>query len=341
MKRPDLYHYVTDYFRSYLSGQKNLSSNTISGYADAFRLLFTFCEEKKGMRVERLKISDFDSELICCFLDWVETERRCSISTRNQRLTALHSFFRYLQKQSPPDMEAIQGILDIPYKKRAKTAVPYLNEDQMKILLSLPDGSVREGFRDLVLLSLLYDTGARVQELADLKVKDIRTEVPPVVTLHGKGDKTRQVPIMTNTGRLLEVYLDHYVYDPGISKGDNQLFTNQKKGKLSRWGISYIINKYVEQAKEKGLLDIDFPVTPHVFRHSKAVHMVRAGINLIYIRDFLGHVDCSTTEIYARIDTELKRKAIEKACKDILPEQEYKDWTADTDLMDFLESLTK
>ena len=179
------------------------------------------------------------------------------------------------------------------------------------------------------------------QELADLKVKDIRTESPSVVTIHGKGNKTRQVPVMTKTRKLLETYLEHYRYDPGISRGDNQLFTNQKKGKLSRWGISYIINKYVEKAKAEKFLDIDFPVTPHVFRHSKAVHMVRAGINLIYIRDFLGHVDCSTTEIYARIDTELKRKAIEKACKDILPEQEYKDWTADTDLMAFLESLTK
>ncbi len=341
MKKPDLHHYVTSYFRSYLPGQKNLSRNTISGYADAFRLLFSFCEEKKGMRVERLKISDFDSDLICSFLDWLETGRGCSISTRNQRLTALHSFFRYLQKQSPPDMEAIQGILDIPYKKTATTVVPYLNEEQMQALLSVPDGSCREGFRDQVLLSLLYDTGARVQELADLKVRDIRIESPSVVTLHGKGNKTRQVPIMTNTQKLLKAYLGHYRYDPGISKGDNQLFTNQKKGKLSRWGISYIINKYVRQAKESGLLDIDFPVTPHVFRHSKAVHMVRAGINLIYIRDFLGHVDCSTTEIYARIDTELKRKAIEKACKDILPEQEYKDWTTDTDLMAFLESLTK
>ena len=341
MKKADLHYYVTSYFRSYLPGQKNLSGNTVSGYADAFRLLFRFCEEKKGLRVDRLKISDFDSGLVCGFLDWLETERGCSVSTRNQRLTALHSFFRYLQKQSPPDMEAIQGILDIPYKKTAMAVVPYLSEDQMKILLSMPDAGKKEGFRDQVLLSLLYDTGARVQELADLKVKDIRTESLAVVTLHGKGNKTRQVPVMTKTRKLLETYLEHYRYDPGISRGDNQLFTNQKKGKLSRWGISYIINKYVEKAKAEKLLDIDFPVTPHVFRHSKAVHMVRAGINLIYIRDFLGHVDCSTTEIYARIDTESKRKAIEKACKDILPEQEYKDWTTDTDLMAFLESLTK
>lgn len=211
----------------------------------------------------------------------------------------------------------------------------------MKVLLSMPDANAKEGFRDQVLLSVLYDTGARVQELADLKVMDIRIENPSVVTLHGKGNKTRQVPVMTNTQKLLKNNLEHYRYDPGISRDDNLLFINQKKGKLSRWGVSYIINKYVGMAKTKKLLDIDFPVTPHVFRHSKAVHMVRAGINLIYIRDFLGHVDCSMAEIYARIDTELKRKAIEKACKDILPEQEYKDCTADTDLMVFWDFLTK
>lgn len=141
------------------------------------------------MKVERLKISDFDSDLVCGFLDWLETGRGCSISTRNQRLTALHSFFRYLQKQSPPDMEAIQGILDILYKKTATTIVPYLNEGQMQALLSVPDGSCRQGFRDQVLLSLLYDTGARVQELADLKIKDIRIESPSVVSRAGKGER--------------------------------------------------------------------------------------------------------------------------------------------------------
>lgn len=239
MKKADLHYYVTSYFRSYLSGQKNLSGNTISGYADAFRLLFKFCEEKKGLGIDRLKISDFDSGLVCGFLDWLETERGCSVSTRNQRLTALHSFFRYLQKQSPPDMEPIQGILDIPYKKTSATVVPYLGEEQMKVLLSMPDAGTREGFRDQVLLSVLYDTGARVQELVDLRVKDIRIERPSVVTLHGKGNKTRQVPVMTKTQKLLKSYLEHYHYDPGISRGDNLLFTNQKK-EICHAGESHI-----------------------------------------------------------------------------------------------------
>ena len=177
-----------------------------------------------------------------------------------------------------------------------------------------------------------------MQELCDIKMKDVRLEKPAIITLHGKGDKDRQVPIMGSTKLLLESYIEHYKFMPGISKGEHYLFVNQRKGRLSRWGVSHIINKYVESAEKEGM-NVDFPITPHVFRHSKAVHMVHAGINLIYIRDFLGHVDCSTTEIYAKIDTEQKRKAIESACKDIAPEQAYEDWTKDDDLMEFLRSL--
>ena len=190
-----------------------------------------------------------------------------------------------------------------------------------------------------MILSVLYDSGARVQELVDIRIKDVRTEAPAIITLHGKGNKVRQVPIMSSTAELLKNYLEKYKPVTGIAKGDQPLFINQKKQSLSRWGVTYIINKYVEKAKENTDFKVDFNVTPHVFRHSKAVHMVRAGINLIYIRDFLGHVDCCTTEIYARIDTETKRNAIEKACKDIFPEEKTTDWTADENLMSFLETL--
>ncbi len=173
---------------------------------------------------------------------------------------------------------------------------------------------------------------SRLQELCDLRIKDVRPESPAVITLTGKGNKVRQVPILSGTQKLLVSYLEKYKVNTGLSRGDNPLFVNQRRQKLSRWGVSHIIDKYVELAKEKGL-DVDFPITPHVFRHSKAVHMVHTGINLIYIRDFLGHVDCATTEIYAKIDTETKSKAIEAACKDITPDENYSDWNDDDDLM--------
>lgn len=339
MQKTDLPYYVTNFFTVYLPGQKNLSKNTIASYAVTFKLFFTFCTDKKDLKPEKMKLSMINESLVTEFLDWLESDRNCSITTRNQRLVSLHSFFRFVLLKEPAYMETFVRILKIPYKKTVKTIVPYLSEDQMKILLAQPDGKKRSGFRDKVMLSVLYDSGARVQELVDLRIKDVRTEAPAVITLHGKGDKIRQVPIMSSTADLLKVYLEKYKPVTGIAKGDQPLFVNQKKQSLSRWGITYIINKYVEKAKKCNDFQVDFKVTPHVFRHSKAVHMVRAGINLIYIRDFLGHVDCCTTEIYARIDTETKRDAIEKACKDIFPEGETTDWTADEDLMSFLETL--
>ena len=310
MQKTDFPYYVTNFFNVYLPGQKNLSKNTIASYAVTFKLFFTFCKDKKDIQTEKLKLTMINESLITAFLDWLESDRNCSITTRNQRLVSLHSFFRFVLVKEPAYMDTFVKILSIPYKKTTKTVVPYLSEEQMKVLLAQPDGKKWSGFRDKVILSVLYDSGARVQELVDIRIKDVRTEAPAIITLHGKGNKVRQVPIMSSTAELLKNYLEKYKPVTGIAKGDQPLFINQKKQSLSRWGVTYVINKYVEKAKENTDFKVDFNVTPHVFRHSKAVHMVRAGINLIYIRDFLGHVDCCTTEIYARIDTETKRNVL-------------------------------
>ena len=193
----------------------------------------------------------------------------------------------------------------------------------------------------MTLLVVLYDTAARVQELIDLKVKNVRLEKPAVITLHGKGNKTRVVPVTGKTHALLESYLKRRNSTAGISGGDQYVFVNQKKQQLSRWGISYIINKYVDLAKSQHSFDVRFPVTPHVFRHSKSVHLLQSGVNLVYIRDFLGHSDCATTQIYARADTETKRKMIEAAYSDILPGNDLPDWGDDDNLMSYLVSLCK
>lgn len=341
MKKADFPYYLTSFLGKYLPGQKNVSPNTIESYATTFKLFLIFCEDKKEIKPERLNLDRITHQLIIDFLDWIEKDRKCSISTRNQRLIALHSFFRYVQKESPVHLYEIQKILSIPNKKGPKTLVPFLTGDEMKILLSQPDASTKEGRRDLVLLVVLYDSAARVQELVDLKIKDVRLSNPAVITLHGKGNKARQVPIMEKTKNLLEDYMNHQNFNNSISKGEQYLFVNQKKQQLSRWGISYIINKYVELAKKDTKFTIPFPVTPHVFRHSKSMHLLQSGVNLIYIRDFLGHCDCSTTEIYARADTEMKRKAIEAAYNDVLPNKDFLKWEDDTNLMLFLNSLCK
>jgi len=341
MKRADLPYYLTRFLGKYLPGEKNASYHTIQSYAYTFRLLLTFFEDIKSITPERLSMADMTREAIIEFLDWIESVRGCSISTRNQRLVAIHSFVRFVQKQTPESLYELQGILNISDKKCAKTVVPFLTGDEMRVLLSMPDPSCKGGLRDMVLLALLYDSAARVQEIIDLKVKDIRLCKPAVIALHGKGQKTRHVPIMDKTKRLLESYLQRCPGNTGIDKGEEYVFVNQRRQQLSRWGISHIIDKYVERAKLHDDFNVSFSITPHVFRHSKSVHLLQSGVALIYIRDFLGHSDCSTTQVYAKADTETRRKALEAAYTDILPTDELPDWSDDRDLMNYLISLSK
>ncbi|MDA3791914.1 MAG: site-specific integrase [Desulfobacula sp.] len=338
MKENDFPKYLSDFLAKYLPGQRNASTHTIASYRDAFKLLLIFCDSKKSIKPEKIKVSNLSKELILHFLDWLEAKRKCSISTRNQRLAVIHSFIHYVQKESPENLFELKKILSIPNKKHPRTLVAYLTGQEVQVLLSQPDTSTSDGFRNAILLSVLYDTGSRVQELINIRVKDVRLSSPAVIRLHGKGNKIRQVPIMSKTSENLNLYLEMKKYHSGISKGDNYLFVNQRNKQLSRWGISYILNKYVEKARDNAGFNVDFPVTPHVLRHSKAMHLLQSGVNLIYIRDFLGHVDCSTTEIYARADSEMKRKAIEKAYVNLVPETVPK-WEEDGDLMKWLNSL--
>ena len=186
------------------------------------------------------------------------------------------------------------------------------------------------------MLSVLYDTGARVQELIEITVNNVTLDVPPVISLTGKGNKTRRVPLMKNTATLLHKYLTENNLNKQW-KYQYPLFTNKQNHKLTREGIAYILNKYVEMAKAKSHI-VPERISPHAFRHSKAMHLLQAGVNLIYIRDFLGHVDIKTTEIYARTDTETKRVAIENAYPDII-DSELPDWSKDNELLSWLSNL--
>ena len=338
MKENDFPKYLSDFLSKYLPGQRNASTHTIASYRDVFKLLLIFCDSEKSIKPEKIKASDLSKELILHFLDWLETKRKCSISTRNQRLAVIHSFVHYVQKESPENLFEFKKILSIPNKKHPRTLIAYLTGQEVQILLSQPDTSTIKGFRNAILLSVLYDTASRVQELINIRVKDVRLSSPAIIRLHGKGSKVRQVPLMSKTSENLGLYLETKDHHFGISKGDNYLFVNQRKQQLSRWGVSYILSKYVEMAKDDVGFNVDSPVTPHVLRHSKAMHLLQSGVNLIYIRDFLGHVDCSTTEVYARADSEMKRKAIEKAYVNLVPETVPK-WEEDGNLMKWLNSL--
>ena len=336
MKPTDFARYLTEFFTTYLSGQKNASKNTIYAYRDTFKLLLKYCQDKRGIAIERITLNSLTTELITSFLTWLEMDRKCSISTRNLRLASIHSFFRYVQGEDPAGIYHYQQVISIPIKKAEKKLIEHLSPESMKHLLKQPDKGSARGRRDLTLLSVLYDTGARVQELIDIKVCDLTLESPSVVELMGKGNKVRRVPLMKNTAALLQAYLS----GNGLNKQwKNQypLFVNNQHKKLTKEGVAYILNKYVIMARIN-FTGIPEHVHPHVLRHSKGMHLLQAGVNLIYIRDFLGHVDIRTTEIYAITDTETKRHAIEKAYPDIIS-SEMPDWSQDNELLSWLSAL--
>ena len=337
MRPTDLSYYLSKYLLEFLPGTRGLSSNTVASRRDAFALLLVFCRDVKGVPVEKVKIQTLTTNLINEYLDWLQVSRGCCAAIRNQRLTSIKAFFKYLQTVAPKYILLCQQIMSMPLKKTTTGNIGYLTLDGIKVILDSVDSSTRCGRRDLVLLSVLYDSGARVQELADLTVGDIRLQKPRTLSLIGKGQKKRIVPIMEPTARLLEQYLAENNLD-GASQKQYPLFSNRSGKKLTRAGITYVLKKYVSHIRELYPALIPDVVSVHSFRHSKAMHMLQAGVPLIYIRDFLGHEDISTTEIYARCDGKMKREAIESAYSEVHSAQ-LPVWKQDKDLLVWLKSL--
>ncbi|PKM86079.1 MAG: integrase [Firmicutes bacterium HGW-Firmicutes-12] len=338
MKQTDFAWAITKYLSEYLPGQRNVSTNTMRSYRDTCKQLIIFLNETYGLKPERIAFINITAEHIKNYLNWLEKERKVSISTRNQRLAAIHSFYRYALTEYPDILFESQRILGIKFKKKNHPTIDYLTRDCMGCILEQPDIFTKRGRRDLTLITTLYDTGARVQELIDLKMCDVRLQKPATVLLTGKGDKSRCVPLMDKTKNLLETYMrEANLFENG--RQQIPLFHNSRYEKFTRPGISYILNKYFNLAREKSP-DISFPKTihPHILRHTKAVHLLEAGVNLIYIRDILGHVSITTTEIYLKAETELKRNALENAYPQIVS-QDIPLWTKNTELIQWLKDF--
>lgn len=337
MKPTDFATHLTGFLSNYLPAQRNVSPNTIKAYRDAFVLLLRYCRDVRQLTPERLSLEQIDPPLVLGFLDHLEKERHCAARTRNLRLTALHAFFRYLQTEEPGLLLRCQRILAIPLQRQVPSAVEYLSAESLAAILRQPDLTRRAGRRDAVLLSLLYDTGARVQELIDLSVRDMRLESPAQVRVTGKGRKTRVVPLMSGTVDLLREYLRGQGL-VGPEQLDQPLFRNRHGGRLSRSGIRYLVEKYTQKAcDEQPSLPIA-KVSPHTFRHSKAMHLLQCGNPLVVIRDILGHTDIKSTEIYARADLDMKRQALDKA-GDKVPTPVMPSWQQDQTLLEWLTSL--
>lgn len=329
--------YMSKYLTEYLPGIQGVSYNTIASKRDAYILLLKYLDDAQNIKAEDVDIPLLSRETIIKYLEWLEKSRGSSVSTRNIRLAAIKSLFSYIQTQTPDYIYQCQQILSIPRKKEPGHTLEYLTVEGIKSVLDAVEASSRTGLRDLTLLSLMYDSAARVQEIADLSVNDFRAEKPSTLRLTGKGSKTRIVPLMSTTSDLVSKYIS--IYHPSYRGEYNvPLFLNRKKEKLTRAGIAYILKKYVKIAREKQPDLIPETVSPHGLRHSKSMHMLQAGVPLIYIRDFLGHSEISTTEIYARCDSEQKRKAIENTCPSIT-KSETPMWQKDTSLLGWLQSL--
>ncbi len=336
MRASDFSAFLTQYLTHYLPVQRNLSSNTIRSYRDTFKLLLIFCRDEKGLNIAKLQMSKLNRCCIEDFLLWLTNSRGASSSTYNQRLCVIHAFFNYVMTEEPAYMEQCIQILKIPSMVSPAPPAQYLTPNNLKHLLSMPDASTKQGRRHLVLLTVLYDTAARASELVDICIRDVRLDFPAVITLHGKGGKIRTLPIMKQTAELLRGYLAENHIDAKHNP-DMPLFWNGRRHKMTRSGVTYIVQKYADMARETSL-DIPAKISPHVFRHTKAMHLVQANVNPVYIKDYLGHADISTTEVYARADNEAKRAVLEQATAQLdLPTASR--WEQDSELIEWLSSL--
>lgn len=330
----DFARLVTGFLTDYLPLQRNYSQNTVLSYRDALKLFVLFLTEQKGIRLAEFTMQDFDRQLVTEYLEWLR-KRGAGMSTANQRLAALKTFADYAGIQYIEYLAPLQMVQGIKSKKTSPREITFLSVEQMSLLINSPDANTMAGLRHRVVLTLLYDSGCRVQELCDIQIRDIHTGSNPTVRLHGKGGKYRTVTISEKTAGLVVEYLKRH---RNFALSDQPLITNRENGKLSRDGVNYIIQKYVLEARKK---DPSFPegLHAHGFRHSKAMHMLAAGINIVYIRDFLGHEDISTTMIYSRADNRMKTEAISRLAPQITGETELPDWSKDQDLMAFLRSF--
>ena len=337
---PDLAgRWLTRFFTDHLAGERAASPMTVTSYRDAIKLLLTYFKEVERISPEKLRLADIDRPRVLRFLDWLQTERCCSTATRNQRLAVIKSFCRYTAVEQPDHLDQVTQILAIRQKNTPAPDLEHLTGDEIKVLLAEPGTASARAIRDTALLALAYDTAARVQELCDLNVADIRRSNPITVTIRGKGSKTRYVPVMDPTARLLADYLQRRDQHPGLGPDADPLFYGPNHSRLTRSGVAKLLARHVRavRARDPGW-GPGLQVTPHTLRRCRAMHLIQARVNLIYIRDLLGHADVSTTEIYARADAETKRKAIENAYEPLTPDA-LPDWTTDTSLIGWLDSL--
>ena len=304
----DFARLMNDYFVKYLIGQKGSGNNTLKTYRDTFVQLLEFMDEKKQIQADRIEVDNFSYDIINEFLEYLEKEKGVSISTRNNRLAAIRSFFKYTGYHEPKYLNISSSIREISKKKAENRQMNYLSINAMEHFLNSFDTTDYKELRCFCIVLLLYESGARVTELCNVHRYDLHLEKPFTLVLHGKGNKIRSVPLDGLVVDTISNYIQKYeVHD------DDFLFFNARRERLTREGVNYIVRKYYERARMDAVSMYPPAISAHCLRHSKAMHLLENGVNLVYIRDLLGHASVTTTEVYSKANPEVKRKHLEDA----------------------------
>ncbi len=302
-------NFMKRFFGHYLPIQKGLATNTILAYRDTIKLLLCYTADTLNKSADELSVEEIDESLVLAFLDHLENTRGCTSRTRNARLAAIRVLFSFIAREEPALLFQCQKIRAIPLKRTEHRTVDYLEENEMQALFDTVDVNSRTGVRDKALLLLLYNTGARVSEIVELKTGDLRLRGNAQVTLMGKGKKHRSCLLWPETAQALQAYLELRVSKDPVAE---QVFLNANGSPVTRFGIRHIIHKYAASAQNQCPSLRTKVVNPHTIRHTTAMHLLRAGNDINMISYWLGHANINTTHIYIEIDMEMKRKMLEK-----------------------------
>ena len=327
---------LREFLADHLPRIRGMSPHTVHSYRDSLALLLRFVAAHRDRAVAELDLDNIDHREVIAFLQHLEDVRANSPSTQNVRLAAIHAFARFLATRYPERLEYCQRILGIPFKRAGSRAIEYLEFVEIQAVLSAVDRTSRDGRRDYALLSTMFNTGARVQEILDLRPCDLQLVKPFQVRLVGKGRKERLCPIWPQTADLLHSLLQESGLDPSAVQ---PLFRNHRGEPLTRFGVRYILAKYCDRAKACTPSLAKKRLHPHSMRHSTAVHLLKAGIDLTTISHWLGHASINTTNRYISVDMEMKRDAIAKAMPPTEEEPAVAPWRADTSILEWLEAL--
>jgi len=334
-KQPLLGSWIRRFIVEYLPTDRNLALNTQHSYRDMFCLLIPFLSETLKRPIDKIAVTELSAVVVRAFMLYLRDVRKCKTVSCNQRLAAIHAFAHFVGRNSPEHVEWCRELRDVPFKRYARTLIEYLEKPEMDALLAATDQRSLAGQRDYALLLFLYNSGARANEAAELKVSDLhytrKKWDDAFVEIHGKGGKTRRCPLWPLTARTLDILV-------GDRAPEEHVFLNRLHEPIKRCGIWCCVKRHAKTAAAAMPSIATKQVSPHVIRHSTASHLLRAGVDINTIRDWLGHVELSTTYIYTQIDLEMKAKALAK-CEVTEEKPSGKRWRDQISLMEFLRKL--